>query len=112
MEAAQSTALARQAQMAASELDAARSEREIELFLLSLQKVIRAGGGYAAVAPKTGLNRTGLYKMLSSRGNPTLSRLIALLPLAGSRLYVKPLSDSESGVERCVGIELAEAVTT
>ena len=64
METAQSTAMARQAQIAASELDAALSEGEIEVLLLSLQKVIRAGGGYAAVGRNTGLNRTGLYKML------------------------------------------------
>ena len=62
METAQSTVLARQAQIAASELDAALSEGEIEVFLLSLQKVIRARGGFAAVARKTGLNRTALYR--------------------------------------------------
>jgi probable addiction module antidote protein len=115
METAQSTAMARQAefaQIAASELDAALSEGEIEVFLLALQKVIRAGGGFSAVARKTGLNRTALYKTASSSGNPTLSTLIALLPLAGLRLSVEPLGDSESGVQPCVGIELAEAVTT
>jgi len=81
METAQSTVLARQAQIAASELDAALSEGEIEVFLLSLQKVIRARGGFAAVARKTGLNRTALYKTLSSRGNPKLSTLVFLLSL-------------------------------
>src|SRR4026208_2054203 len=81
METAQSTVLARQAQIAASELDAALSEGEIEVFLLSLQKGIRARGGFAAVARKTGLNRTALYKILSTSGNPTLSTLTALLPL-------------------------------
>ena len=112
METAQSTAMARQHQIAAGELDAALSEGEIEVFLLSLQKLIRAGGGFAAVARKTGLNRSALYNTLSSHGNPTLSTLFALLPLVGLRLSVEPLSDSESGVEPCVGIELAEAVTT
>ena len=100
------------AQIAARRLDAALSEGDIEAFLLSLQKVIRAGGGYGAVARKTGLNRTALYKIASSSGNPTLSTLIALLFLAGLRLSVEPLSDSESEVEPCEGIELAEAVTT
>src|SRR3954447_5829177 len=99
METAQSTATARQARMAANELDAALSEGEIELFLLSLRKVIRAGGGYVAVARKTGLNRTALYKILSSTGNPKLSTLIALLPLAGLRLSVEPLGNSESVIE-------------
>ena len=75
METAQSTAMARQHQIAAGELDAALSEGEIEVFLLSLQKLIRAGGGFAAVARKTGLNRSALYNTLSSNGNPWLSRV-------------------------------------
>ncbi len=107
--------MARQAEFAlivASELNAALREGKIDVFLLSLQKAIRAGGGFAEFARKAGLNRTALYKIASSGGNPTLSTLIVLLPLAGLRLSVKPLSDSESGVEPCVGIELAEAVTT
>jgi len=107
--------MARQAQSAqvlARELDAALSERETEVFLLSLEKVIRARVGFAAVARKTGLNRTALYKILSSSGNPSLSTLIALLPLVGLRLAVEQVGDSESGVEPCVGIELAGTVTT
>jgi DNA-binding phage protein len=110
METAQSKAMARQAQMAASELDAALSEGEIEVFLLSMQKLIRAGDGFAAVAHKAGLNRTTLYKTISSSGNPTLRTLITLLPLVGLRLLVEPLRDSQSLVKPCVGIELAEAV--
>jgi len=110
METAQSTAMARQAQSLASELNAALSEREIEIFLLSLEKAIKARRGFAAVARKTGLNRTALYKILSSSGNPMLSTLIALLPLVNLRLSVELLHDSESGVEPCVGIELAEVL--
>jgi probable addiction module antidote protein len=111
METAQSTAMARQAQSLASELNAALSEREIEIFLLSLEKAIKARRGFAAVARKRGLNRTALYKILSSSGNPSLSTLIALLPLVNLRLSVELLHDSESGVEPCVGIELAEVTT-
>lgn len=114
METAQSTAVARQAefaQIAARELDAALSEGNMEVFLLSLQKVIRARGGFTLVARKTGLHRTSLYKSVASSGNPTLSTLTALLPLVGLRLSVEPLGDSESGVEPSLGIQLAEPVT-
>ena len=97
METAQSTVLARQAQIAASELDAALSEGEIEVFLLSLQKVIRARVGFTATARTTGLNRTALYSILSSSGNPTLSTLVVLLSVVGLRLAVEPLGDSPSG---------------
>ena len=110
-----SASMARRAefqQIAARTLDAALSERALEVFAQSLKEVVRARGGFTAVARKTGLNRTALYKILSTSGNPTLSTLTALLPLVGLRLSVEPLSDSESGVEPCVGIELAEAVTT
>ena len=97
METAQSTAMARQAQIAASELDAALGEGEIKVFLLSLQKVIRARGGFAAVARKTGLNRTALYRTLSAGGDPRLNTLIVLLPVVGLRLAVEPLDKSDSG---------------
>ena len=62
METAQSTVLARQAQIAASELDAALSEGEIEVFLLSLQKVIRARGGFAEFARKAALKSYGVVQ--------------------------------------------------
>jgi probable addiction module antidote protein len=99
--AAESTAsIGRQAefaQIAASKLDAALSEREIEVFLQSLQKVIRARVGFTATARTTGLNRTALYSILSSSGNPTLSTLVVLLSVVGLRLAVEPLGDSPSG---------------
>ena len=101
MGAAESTAsIGRQAefaQIAASKLDAALSEREIEVFLQSLQKVIRARVGFTATARTTGLNRTALYSILSSSGNPTLSTLVVLLSVVGLRLAVEPLGDSPSG---------------
>ena len=101
MRSAQSTAsTARQAefvQIAASKLDAALSEREIEVFLQLLQKVIRARVGFTATARTTGLNRTALYSILSPSGNPTLSTLVLLLSVVGLRLAVEPLGDSPSG---------------
>src|SRR4051794_30620649 len=87
-------------QIAASALGKALSERESEIFLLSLQKVIRARVGFTAVARHTGLNRTALYAILSSNGNPTLSTLVVLLSVVGLRLSVEPLGDSQSNKTR------------
>jgi len=84
------------AQIAARRLDAALSEGDIEAFLQSLQKVIRARVGFTAVARNTGLNRTALYSILSSSGNPTLSTLVILLSAVGLRLAVEPLRDLTS----------------
>ena len=84
-------------QIAARTLDAALSERELEAFVHSLKEVVKARGGFTAVTRKTGLNRTALYKTLSSGGNPTLSTLIVLLPVVGLRLSVEPLGDTKSG---------------
>ena len=95
-----SASMARRAEfqrIAARTLDAALSERALEVFAQSLKEVVRARGGFTAVARKTGLNRTALYKTLSSGGNPTLSTLIVLLPVVGLRLSVEPLGDTKSG---------------
>ena len=109
---AQSTAnSARQAefaQIAARRLDAALSEGEIEAFLQSLQKVLRAQVGFTAVARNTGLNRTGLYSILSSSGNPTLSTLVVLLSEVGLRLAVEPLGDLPSGNSKAVDFDWAD----
>ena len=84
-------------QIAAKTLDAALSERALEVFAQSLKEVVRARGGFTAVARKTGLNRTALYSILSSSGNPTLSTLAVLLSVVGLRLAVEPLGDTKSG---------------
>ena len=41
-------------------------------------------------------NRTALYSILSSSGNPTLSTLVILLSAVGLRLAVEPLRDLTS----------------
>jgi probable addiction module antidote protein len=62
---------------AANYLNAAYKEDE-ETFLLALQDVARARG-VSAVAKATGLQREGLYKMLSKKGNPQYRSLLAVL---------------------------------
>ena len=84
-------------QIAARTLDVALSERELEAFAQLLKEVVRARGGFTAVARKTGLNRTALYRTLSADGDPRLNTLIVLLPVVGLRLAVEPLDKSDSG---------------
>lgn len=69
-------------------LNAAREEKDPELFLLALRNVAEAQGGMAQLADKADLNRESLYRMLSERGNPEFKSLEALLHALGFRLAV------------------------
>ncbi len=57
---------------------------------IALRTVAEAVGGMAALARKTGLSRETLYRTLSSRGNPRLDSLAAILAAFGLRLTVLP----------------------
>jgi len=59
-----------------------------ELFLLALRNVAEARG-IAKLAEEAALNREGLYRMLSAKGNPRLSTIGALLDALGLRLAVE-----------------------
>ena len=105
-----SASMARRAefqQIAAKKFDAALNERELHVFMASLKHVIRARVGFTATARKTGLNRTALYRILSSRGNPKLSTLVVLLSVVGLRLAVEPFDESQSGKSTSVGFDCA-----
>ena len=80
------------ADSAARKLDAALELEHIEIFMATLEEVIKAQGGMSAAARAAGLNRTALYKVVSARGNPALSTLTALLSAVGLRLSIKPLN--------------------
>jgi len=69
-------------------LNAAREEKDPELFLLALRNVAEAQGGMAQLADKADLNRESLYRMLSEGGNPEFKSLEALLHALGFRLAV------------------------
>lgn len=60
-----------------------------ELFLVALNKVIRANGGITKIAKKTNINRQHLYRMLSARGNPTFDNIGFLLSAIGFKLKVE-----------------------
>ncbi|MDD3576092.1 MAG: addiction module antidote protein [Porticoccaceae bacterium] len=75
-----------------------------ELLAVALEEINEQGGrealltalrcyaeakGMSAIAQETGLSRESLYRALSTRGNPTLKTLLAVLNALGLRLGVE-----------------------
>jgi probable addiction module antidote protein len=63
-------------------------EGEDAAFLLALRDVAE-GLQMSKVASSAGVNRENLYRMLSGRGNPRLSSLLAVMRALGLRLLVQ-----------------------
>jgi probable addiction module antidote protein len=59
-------------------------------FLIALKDVVDAGGGMSAMAGRVDLKRPSLYKILSKKGNPTLSTLREILKPLGLRVSIMP----------------------
>jgi len=57
--------------------------------LIALRQMTKAFGGAQTVAGKAKLNPTQLYRTLSTKGNPSLSSLSAILKAMGLRLAVE-----------------------
>jgi probable addiction module antidote protein len=74
---------------AAAYLTAALADGDKDVFLLALRHVAEAHGGVGKLARRARLNRVSLYRTLSSRGNPELRSLGALLESLGLRLAVE-----------------------
>lgn len=68
-----------------------------DAFLIALKDVVEAGGGMSVMAGHTDIKRASLYKILSKRGNPTLTTLQDILKPLGLRVSVTPLADSCAG---------------
>ncbi len=66
-------------------LNAALEDEYYRVFLLALRDVADAFG-ITSVAAKADLNRENIYKMLSAKGNPKISSLVALLRAVGVQL--------------------------
>ncbi len=77
------------AEFAAEYLNAASEDEDPQTYLTALRKVVEARGGMAAVAQKAHLSRESLYRTLSSRGNPTIRTLNAVLKATGLKLGVQ-----------------------
>ena len=69
-------------------MDTALQRQDIAAFLDALNVLVKAEG-YMAVAQKSGLNRTWLYKAISRSAKPGIHTIIALLSALGLRLCVK-----------------------
>lgn len=75
---------------AAAFLNAVIEDNDREAFLLALRDVAQAQGGMTAIAEKTHVSRSSLYKTLSKRGNPEFRNIANLLHGMGLRLTVEP----------------------
>ena len=74
------------ARFAAEYLNAASEDDDPASYMAALRKVAEARGGVAQLAEDTGLSRETLYRTLSSRGNPTVKTLTAILDASGLKL--------------------------
>ena len=72
-------------------LNAALMDEDPRVFLLALKNVLQAqGGDMSNLARKANLNRENLYRILSKKGNPKLTSIIAVLNVVGFSLAVQP----------------------
>ena len=60
--------------------------------MLALRRISEAFGGVQKLARSARLNANTLYRTLSSKGNPELNSLRAVLRATGLRLTVRPLA--------------------
>jgi probable addiction module antidote protein len=75
---------------AAEYLQAALEDvEEPKVLLIALRQIAEARGGVAKVAKRAGIQRESLYRALSTRGNPRLSTLSAVLKAVGLKLTVE-----------------------
>ena len=71
-------------EFAAEYLNAAlKDTQEPAVLLMALRHLSEARGGLARVAKQAGIERESLYRVLSSKGNPRLSTLTAVLKALG-----------------------------
>lgn len=77
--------------LASAYLNEALLDDDPRIFLLALKNVYLAQGEeMTTIARKAKLSRENLYRILSKRGNPKLTSIVALLNAAGFSLAVQP----------------------
>src|SRR5476649_2346042 len=82
---------------AAAYLNSVAEDGEIKYLLKALRNVVEAQGGIGALAKKTKLSRTTLYKTLSSTGNPAVGTMDAILAVYGIRLGFFTVAPARAG---------------
>jgi DNA-binding phage protein len=65
-------------------------EGDEQAALILLRDIIAAAGGFPALAEEIDVHPKALHRMLSDRGNPTTSNLMAILRALFKRLELKP----------------------
>lgn len=70
-------------------LDAILEEGDAQLVAAALGDVVRSRG-MARIARESGLAREGLYRSLSSQGNPELATILKVIEALGLRFTVQP----------------------
>ncbi|HZM05915.1 MAG TPA: addiction module antidote protein [Candidatus Saccharimonadales bacterium] len=75
---------------AAAYLARVLEEGDRAAFLIALKDVVEAGGGVGFLAEQVDIKRPSLYKILSKKGNPTLTTLQDILRPLGLRVSVTP----------------------
>ncbi len=71
-------------------LNACLMDEDPRVFLLALKDVLQAQGkDISTLAKKAKLNRENLYRMLSQKGNPKLTSIMAVLNAVGLQLAVQ-----------------------
>jgi probable addiction module antidote protein len=76
-------------------LDEALKRIDQRAFMNALKPVVKGHGGFTAISRKAALNRTALYRMLSSGSDVKFSTLLSLLTSLGLRLSAKRLRTSQ-----------------
>ena len=79
----------RDREFAAAYLNAVLEDGDRAELMTALRYVTEAFGGVSAVARKTGLNATTLYRTLSPRGNPELRSFMDIMKAVGMRILVE-----------------------
>jgi probable addiction module antidote protein len=81
----------RDPKFAAAYLNAVLDDGDRAEIMTALRYLTEAFGGVSAVAQKTRLNTTTLYRTLSAKGNPELKSFIEIMKAVGMRILVEPL---------------------
>lgn len=76
---------------AAEYLNSILEDGDQEELMLALRRLSKAFGGVQKLADQAKLNANTLYRTLSSKGNPELKSLRAVLRAMGMQLTVRPL---------------------
>ncbi|MBI3375466.1 MAG: putative addiction module antidote protein [Betaproteobacteria bacterium] len=80
----------RDPKFAAAYLNAVLEDGDGAELMTALRYVTDAFGGVSAIAQKTGLNTTTLYRTLSPKGNPELKSFMDIMKAVGMRILVQP----------------------